>query len=140
MRGCSVDRRAGSEQKLFVELLAGTQARVGDLDIAIRIGRVFDLKAAETDHQSRQFVDLDGIAHLKSEDVAAFRHGASLDDQFGHLRNGHEMTDDLGMRDGDRAAGSIWRRKRPTTEPELSSTLPNLTIANVVTGSFAARA
>ena len=56
-------------------------------------------------HQARQIVDLDRLAHVEHEHLAAGRHGAGLDDQFGGFRDRHEVADDLGVRDGHRTAG-----------------------------------
>ena len=92
-------------------------------------------------HEAREVVDLHRLAHVKDEDLAAGGHCSGLDDELGGLGDGHEIARDVGMGDRDRAARLICLRKRRTTEPELSRTLPKRTMVNtVVTPGSAASA
>ena len=65
MRLLSVfSRPLGLEQQLLIELLAGAQPGILDLDIHIRF------KAGEADHLAGHVVDFDGAAHIQHEDLA----------------------------------------------------------------------
>ena len=86
------------DQELLVELLAGTEADLDDIDILI------GLQAAQADHALRQIQDPDRLAHIQSVQVAVLRHGSAGHDQLGGLRDRHEVADDALVCDGDGAA------------------------------------
>lgn len=52
-------------EHLFIELLAGAQAGIADLDIHIR------LKAGKADKVAGQIVNADRLAHIQHENLAA---------------------------------------------------------------------
>ena len=83
---------------LFVELLAGTEAGVFDLDVDVR------LKAAEFNEVPGEGVDLHGRSHIKHEDLAALCIGAGEEHEAHGLRDGHEVADDVRRGDGHRTA------------------------------------
>jgi len=94
----------GADQQFLIELLARAQPGVDDGDLAIGMSVVAHLEPAQADHQARKVVDLDRLAHVEHEHVAAACHGAGLQHQFGGLRDRHEVAHDFRMRDGDRTA------------------------------------
>ena len=83
---------------LFVELLAGAKAGVFDLDVHIRF------ETGEADEVARKRVDLDGAAHVEDEDLAATGVGAREEDEADGLGDGHEVADDVRVRDRDGTA------------------------------------
>ena len=85
-------------QKLFVKLFAGTQAGVDDRDIHIR------LIAGQADQVAGHGVDLDRLAHIEHEDLAALGVIAGLQDERNRFGNRHKETRDVGMCDRHRAA------------------------------------
>src|ERR671910_247042 len=82
--------------EFLFQFLAGTQADELDLDVR---------RAHYLDHLSRQVGDGDGAAHLQDVGAVALGHGPGLQDQGYRLRDGHEVTDHVGVRDRDGAAG-----------------------------------
>jgi hypothetical protein len=58
-------------EQLLEELLARPQARVDDADLALR-------ELGEPDHVAREVHDLDRLAHVHHEDLAAQAHAARL--------------------------------------------------------------
>ena len=96
-----VRRRPGAflgTQQLLVEFLAGTQARVLDLDIAALA------QARQLDHPAGQVGDPHRLAHVEDEDLAATAHRPRLQHQPAGLGDGHEIADDIGMGHRHRAA------------------------------------
>ena len=85
-------------EDFFVELLAGPQAGVFDLDVLV--GR----EAGEGDHPARELVDLDGLAHVEHDDLGAGGQGGRFEHEAAGLRDGHEEAVDVGVRDRDGAA------------------------------------
>ena len=85
-------------QFFFIELFAGTQTGILDLDVLVRF------KAGKLDEVPCQRIDLDGTAHIEHKDLAALGIGARQQNQTDRLRNGHKVADDIRMRHGDRAA------------------------------------
>ena len=83
---------------LLIELLAGAQARVLDLDVHVR------LEAGELDQVPRQGVDLDGAAHVQHEDLAALGVDPRHHHQTHCLGDSHEVADDVRVGDGHRTA------------------------------------
>src|SRR5690606_16820172 len=59
----------------------------------------------QADQVARQIDDLHRLTHVEHEDAAALSHHAGLQHQLRRFRNGHEVTADLRMGDGDGAAG-----------------------------------
>ncbi len=84
------------EEEFLVELFAGPEACADDFLLA---------GAVEADHLFGQVLDLDGLAHIQDEELAALGHGGGLEDQGGGFGDGHEVADDLRVGQGDRAAG-----------------------------------
>lgn len=83
---------------LLVELLAGTQARVGDLDVHA------GAEARQLDEVFGQGVDLHGPAHVQHEDLAAVGVGPRQHHQAHGLGDGHEVADHVRVGHGDGAA------------------------------------
>ena len=82
------------DPQLLEELLARTQAGEDDLDV------LAGPEAAERDQLLGQVHDLDRLAHVEDEDLAALAHGGGLEDQLAGLRDGHEVA--LHLRDASR--------------------------------------
>src|SRR3984957_1666305 len=59
----------------------------------------------QIDHSPRQIPDPHRLAHVEHEYVAALSHRTGLNHELRGFRDGHEIADYLGMRDGDRPAG-----------------------------------
>ncbi len=87
-----------SHELLFVELLAGAQARVFDPDVDV------GFQAGFPDQVPGQGIDLHRAAHIQDEDLAAFGVDAGQHDQGDGLGNGHEVADDVRVGHGHRAA------------------------------------
>ena len=83
---------------LFIELFAGTQARVFDLDVDVRF------ESGKPDQVSGEISNLHRRSHVQHEDLPAVGVGACQHDQGNRLRNGHEVTDDVRMGNRDGAA------------------------------------
>ncbi len=85
----------GIVEDFLIELLA--LAEPGEL--YLDIGGM-----AEGYHALGKVDDLDGLAHIEDEDLAAMAHGACLEDEFAGFGDEHEVADDIGMGDGDGTA------------------------------------
>ena len=72
--------------QVLVELLARPYADELDRDVPIR------LLPGEPDHVVREVDDLDGLAHVEDEDVAALADRPGLDDELHGLRDRHEVA------------------------------------------------
>src|SRR3546814_961519 len=70
------------DQQFLEQLLARTQSRFANLDIAIRIALVADGQSRQPDHGLCQRDDPDGLPHLEQENLARPRHRTSLDHQL----------------------------------------------------------
>ncbi len=88
----------GVREDLLVELLAGTETAVNNLDVDA------DMEAGEADHPAGQGVYLDGLAHVEDEDLVAGTHRSGLHNQTARLGDSHEEASDLRVGHGDRAA------------------------------------
>ena len=88
----------GGGEHLLVQLLAGAQA--GVLNLNVHIG----LEAGESNHATGEVGNLDRFAHVEHENLAAVAHGARLKDESAGLGDGHEEADDVRVGDGDGAA------------------------------------
>ena len=93
-----------ADEKLFIEFLGGPQPRVLDFNVTVWIFFRPHRQARQVDHASREVCDLDRLTHVQHEDVPADCHGAGLQHELRCLGNGHEVTDDVRMRDRDRTA------------------------------------
>lgn len=82
------------QTELLEHLFARPETGVDDLDIDVRF------QSGQTDQVAGQVDDLDRLAHVEHEDLAAPGQGASLDDQAGRFGDRHEIARDL--RVGDR--------------------------------------
>ena len=87
-----------THELFFIELFAGAQAGVGDLNIHI------GSQTGQTDQISGQGVDLHRGTHIQNEDLTAVGVGTCLKHQGSSLGDGHEVADDVGMGDSDGAA------------------------------------
>ena len=87
-----------SHELFLVELLAGAEARIDDLDVDV------GLEAAELYEVAGEGVDPDGAAHIEDEDLAAVGVGAGEHNERNRLFDRHKVTDDIGVGDGDGAA------------------------------------
>lgn len=85
-------------QTLFEELFPGAKARDLDLDIDAR------LKTGQSDQIDGQIVNPNGFTHIEDEDLPVLRIDRSLQNERNCLRNGHEIADDVLMRDRHGAA------------------------------------
>ena len=83
---------------LFVELLAGAETSIFDLNVHIR------LQARKADHVAGQSVDLYRTSHVKDENLAPMGIGAGQHHEAHGLRNRHEVADNIRMGDRDRAS------------------------------------
>ncbi len=92
-------------EEVLVELLAGAQAGVDDVDRPARLG----------DQPARHVVEEHRLAHVENEGLTGLVVLADgprgLDHQLHRLVDGHEVAGDVGVGDGHRPAGSIWARK-----------------------------
>ena len=86
------------DQQFLKQFLARAQSGVFDLDILV--GR----QSGEFDHTTCHVGDLDRFTHIEDEHLVAFAHERSFKHQSAGFRDGHEVTDDVGMRDSERAA------------------------------------
>jgi len=82
----------------LIELLAGAEAGIDDLDVHIR------LEAGEADHVAGQGVDLHRRPHVEDEDLAPVGVGPGQHHKAHRLGDGHEVADDIRMGDRDGAA------------------------------------
>ena len=82
----------------LIELLAGAEAGILDLDIHIR------LEAGEADHVAGQGVDLHRRPHVEDENLTPVGIGAGQHHEAHGLGDGHEVTDDIRVGDRDGAA------------------------------------
>ena len=85
--------------QLFVELFAGADS--GEFDFDVLVGT----EPGEQNEVSGQVHDLDGLAHVEHEDLAAAGHGRSLKDELAGFRDGHEEAAPLRVDDGEGSAG-----------------------------------
>lgn len=85
-------------KELLVHLFARTQTDFFDLDIFSR------LKTAQRNKVDGKVVDLDRLTHVQYKNLAAMRQSAGSNDKLASLRDGHEVTRDVLVRNGDRAA------------------------------------
>ncbi len=85
-------------QDLLVELLAGAQSGELDLDIPVRD------EAGQLDEVLGEVKDLDRVAHVEHEDIAAVAHGCRLDDKAHSLRDRHEIAHNVRVRHRDGTA------------------------------------
>ena len=85
-------------EHLLVQLLAGAQTGVLNLDVLI------GLEAGQANHAAGEVSNLDRLAHVEHENLAAVAHGAGLKDESAGLGDGHEEADDVRVGDGDGAA------------------------------------
>ena len=85
-------------QQLLIELLTGAQSRELDLHITVRY------LAVHADQIFGEGGDLDGIAHIKDEDLAAVGDRTGFQHQRYRLGDGHEVAYDVGVGDGDGSA------------------------------------
>jgi hypothetical protein len=90
-------RRVGIGQQFLVQLLAGTQAGEFDRDL---VGCV----AGQADQVARQVDDLHRLAHVQHQHLPAFADGRGLQHQARGFGDGHEVANDVRVRDGHRAA------------------------------------
>ena len=96
-----------AHQALLVELLARAQTRVVDLDIHI------GLVAGQANQVAGHVVDLDRLAHVQHEDLAAVGVVAGLEHEAHGLGDGHEIADHAAVRDGHGAVlGDLLLEKR----------------------------
>src|SRR6266566_2868625 len=103
------------KRQLLMQLFPGADARVNDWDINFRT------KTPHADHFARKVINANTFAHLEHEDVAALGKASGLDDESGGLRNVHEITGHIGVRDGDWASkvnlsGERWDDAAPAAE------------------------
>ena len=85
-------------QKLLVELFARTQAGVDNFHRGLQgIG-------IQLNHPLRQFADFDGLAHVQHKQLAAAGNRRGLQHKARRLRDGHEVADDVRVRQRNRAA------------------------------------
>lgn len=93
-----------TDQQLFVELLARTQAT--ELDGDVTMGRTLGThaQAGQVDHLLGELQDLHRRPHVQHEYISALPHRTGLDDQLRCLGNGHEVTGDARVGDRHRAA------------------------------------
>ena len=82
----------------LIELLAGAEAGIDDLDIHIR------LEAGEADHVAGQGVDLHRRPHVEDEDLTPVGIGPGQHHKAHRLGDGHEVADDIRVGDRDGAA------------------------------------
>ena len=77
----------------------------GLADLLARLGRDGDALSADeaclTDKLLGKVKDLDWFAHIKDEDLSAFCEQTALKDERYRFRNGHEITDNLFIRNGN---------------------------------------
>ena len=84
-------------QFLLIQLL--TRAQAGVLDLDVHIG----LESGKADQIAGQGINFHGTAHVEDEDFAAVGIGACLHDETYGLGHGHEIADDIGVRDRNRS-------------------------------------
>ena len=84
---------------LFVQLFPRTKTGILHLDIHIRF------QTGQTDEVACQRIYFYRLTHIQHKDFAAVGVAAGLKHQADRLRNGHEITNDVRMGDGNRAAG-----------------------------------
>ena len=82
----------------FIELLAGAEAGIDNLDVHIRF------QAGEADHVAGQGVDLHRRPHVEDEDLSPVGVSAGQHHEAHGLGDGHEVADDIRVGDRDGAA------------------------------------
>ena len=91
----------GLPEQVLVQLLAGAQAGVDDVDAPPRLG----------DEATGDVIESDRLAHVEHEDLTVATgllpavHGGGLDDQLDGLMDGHEVAGHVRVGDRHRAAG-----------------------------------
>ena len=82
-------------QELFLDLFAGAESR--KLDFHILVGHL----AVHADKVFGQRDNLDGLAHVEHEYLAAVGDTRRLEHEVHRLGDGHKVADNVGVRDGD---------------------------------------
>ena len=116
----------GVHEQFLVQLFAGAQT--GDLDLHIYARLV----AVEAYQAVGQIHDLDRLAHVQHVDAAALRQTAGLQNELRGLGDGHKVADNIGMRDGHRAAALDLLLKQWDDAAVVPSTLPKRTATQVI--------
>ena len=81
--------------RLFMQLLAGTQAGVNNLDVFARN------ETGKLNHLPREFFDSHGIAHVEREDFSSPSLQRALENQPDRLRDTHKESGHFRMSDCD---------------------------------------
>ena len=132
-------RRFGGVEQLLVQLLAGAQPDIADRDVAL--GR----EPGEADHLARQIDDLDRLAHVEDENLAArvavigrrraVAEASSTSSTASRTVMKKRLTSGWVTVSGPPAAS--WRGNSGTTDPVEPSTLPKRTVTKRVPGAGA---
>src|SRR6185437_16131011 len=102
------------KEHLLVQLLARPDA--GELNVDVLAW----LEAAEPDEIRGQVDDLDRLAHVQHEDLAAKSERARLEDQLYRLRDRHEVAAHLGVGDRYGPASTYLTEERRHDAPSAS--------------------
>src|ERR1043166_2720981 len=150
-------RRLGGVEQRLVQFLAGPQADKADFDVAV------GAQPGEPDHLPRQIDDLDRLAHVEDENLAArsriggtfFGHGlrrGGFEHKLDRLAHGHETARDIRVghcqRPTRRELAREERHGRPPggrgvktgpPDPAEPSTLPKRTVTKRVPPAWTGR-
>ena len=85
-------------EQFLIELLAWAQANLLNLDIDVRT------QARQRNHACGEVVDAHRLPHVEDIDLTAMPHATSLEHERACLGDGHEVTDDVAVSDGDRTS------------------------------------
>ncbi len=86
------------EAEFLEEFFAGSGAREDDGNVAFGF-------SAQADEVFGEVEDFDGFPHVEDEDFAVSSHGTGLHDELAGFGYGHEVSDHIGVSDGEGAAG-----------------------------------
>ena len=102
-----------TQQKLLVQLLAGTQADELDIDVLANMGIVIHLITAEANHPPGQIDNPHRLAHVEHKHIATCAHGTGLKHQLGRLGNTHKVARYFRVSHCDRATVGYLLTMKP---------------------------
>src|SRR3990167_2837738 len=84
-----------TDQQLFIQFFAGTQAGKLDGNVAMRILLRAHTQTRQVNHLLSQLDDSYGLSHIQHKYISPMAHGAGLDYQLRRFGDCHEVTGNL---------------------------------------------